>query len=171
MRPASCLSVKCKPSNLPQACNFIKKRLWHRCSPVNFAKFLRTPFLQNSSGRLLVEAHSKLSQTSKMEVFTKIVNSCLLFSQKAPFQIFDWVLNTPLESITSLSFGSHISLNYIQSALSVYIISNLHLRQSKSNKVIEYIAISSKLVTYTWEQPWDLVWVKWKWTGDVQISM
>ena len=22
-----------------------KKRLWHRCSPVNFAKFLRTPFL------------------------------------------------------------------------------------------------------------------------------
>ena len=26
------------------ACNFIKKRLWHRCFPVNFAKFLRTPF-------------------------------------------------------------------------------------------------------------------------------
>ena len=26
-------------------CNFIKKRLWHRCFPVNFAKFLRTPFL------------------------------------------------------------------------------------------------------------------------------
>ena len=25
-------------------CNFIKKRLWHRCFPVNFAKFLRTPF-------------------------------------------------------------------------------------------------------------------------------
>ena len=29
----------------PQACNFIKKKLWHRCFPVNFAKFLRTPFL------------------------------------------------------------------------------------------------------------------------------
>ena len=28
----------------PQACNFIKKRLWHRCFPVNFAKFPRTPF-------------------------------------------------------------------------------------------------------------------------------
>ena len=25
----------------------LKKRLWHRCFPVNFAKFLRTPFLQN----------------------------------------------------------------------------------------------------------------------------
>ena len=31
-----------------------KKRLWRRCFPVNFAKFLRTPFLQNSSGRLLL---------------------------------------------------------------------------------------------------------------------
>ena len=25
-------------------CNFIKKKLWHRCFPVNFAKFLRTSF-------------------------------------------------------------------------------------------------------------------------------
>ena len=24
--------------------SFLKKRLWHRCSPVNFAKLLRTPF-------------------------------------------------------------------------------------------------------------------------------
>ena len=24
---------------------FLKKRLWHRCFPVNFAKFLRAPFL------------------------------------------------------------------------------------------------------------------------------
>ena len=27
-----------------QACNFIKKCLWYRCFPVNFARFLRTPF-------------------------------------------------------------------------------------------------------------------------------
>ena len=29
----------------PEACNFIKMRLWHRCFPVYFAKFLKTPFL------------------------------------------------------------------------------------------------------------------------------
>ena len=29
-----------------------KKRLWHRRFPVNLAKFLRTSFLQNTSGRL-----------------------------------------------------------------------------------------------------------------------
>ena len=32
----------------------LKKRLCHRCFPVNFAKFLRTPFLQKASGRLLL---------------------------------------------------------------------------------------------------------------------
>ena len=32
----------------------LKKKFWHRCFPVNFAKSLRTPFLQNSSGRLLL---------------------------------------------------------------------------------------------------------------------
>ena len=28
--------------------------VWCRCFPVNFAKFLGTPFLQNTSGRLLL---------------------------------------------------------------------------------------------------------------------
>ena len=32
----------------------LKKRLWHRFFPGNFAKSLRTPFLQNISGRLLL---------------------------------------------------------------------------------------------------------------------
>ena len=32
--------------SIKRACNFIKKRLWHKCVPVNFAKFLRTPFLR-----------------------------------------------------------------------------------------------------------------------------
>ena len=31
--------------NRPEACNFIKKRLWRRSFPVSFAKFLRTSFL------------------------------------------------------------------------------------------------------------------------------
>ena len=29
--------------------------LWRRCFPVNFAKFLKTPLLQNTSGQLLLE--------------------------------------------------------------------------------------------------------------------
>ena len=34
----------------------LKKRFWHRCFLVNFAKFLRTPFLYNTSGWLLLIA-------------------------------------------------------------------------------------------------------------------
>ena len=34
--------------------SLLKKRLWYRCFPVNFAKFLRTRFFQSTSGRLLL---------------------------------------------------------------------------------------------------------------------
>ena len=40
--------LKFRPATL------LKKRLWHRCFPMNFAKFLRTSFLQNTSGRLYI---------------------------------------------------------------------------------------------------------------------
>ena len=33
----------------PRPATLFKKRLWRRSFPVNFAKFLRTPFLQNTS--------------------------------------------------------------------------------------------------------------------------
>ena len=37
----------------------LKKRLWQRCFPVNFAKFSGTPFLQNTPGRLLLIKSNK----------------------------------------------------------------------------------------------------------------
>ena len=43
-----CSAKKVEPATL------LKKKLWHRCFPVNFAKLLRTPFSQNTSGRLLL---------------------------------------------------------------------------------------------------------------------
>ena len=39
----------------------LNKRLWHRCFPVNFAKFLRT-LLQNISGRLLLNISENSNQ-------------------------------------------------------------------------------------------------------------
>ena len=32
-----------------RSATLFKKRLWHRCFPVNFAEFLRTPFVENTS--------------------------------------------------------------------------------------------------------------------------
>ena len=51
-----CQSLFCdKVAGLkPEDCNFMKKEIWHRCFAVNFAKFIRKPFSQNTSGRLLL---------------------------------------------------------------------------------------------------------------------
>ena len=40
----------------------LKKRLQHRCFPVNIAKFLRTPTLKNICKRLLLSIRLKLSK-------------------------------------------------------------------------------------------------------------
>ena len=37
-----------------RSATLLKKRLWRRCFPVYFVEFLTTPFLQNTSGRLLL---------------------------------------------------------------------------------------------------------------------
>ena len=42
--------------HLCQSLFLLKKRFWHRCFPKNFMKFLRTPFLQNTSRRLLLNS-------------------------------------------------------------------------------------------------------------------
>ena len=46
------LTIFCK--NVSPA-TLLKKRLWHRCFPVNFAKFLRTPFLTEHLQWLLLK--------------------------------------------------------------------------------------------------------------------
>ena len=48
-----------------RSATLLKKRLWHKCFSVNFAKFLRTPFLQNTSRRLLLEIANSTTHNSK----------------------------------------------------------------------------------------------------------
>ena len=47
-----------------------KKRLWHWCFPVNFAKFLRSSFVQNTSDRLL--PWTTASETSNTKRRSKV---------------------------------------------------------------------------------------------------
>ena len=51
----------------------LKKRFWHRYFPVNFAKFLRKLFLQNTSGRLL-NVTAKSSNISSLEYLPVLLN-------------------------------------------------------------------------------------------------
>ena len=43
--------------------NLLKKKLWHKCFPVNFEKFLGAPLLQNTSGRLFLPQHYNKART------------------------------------------------------------------------------------------------------------
>ena len=62
----------------PRPATLLKKRLlWHRCFPVNFAKFLRTTFLQNTSSVCFCSSSWLLPSLSS------------IFS-KAIFQISPW---------------------------------------------------------------------------------
>ena len=52
----------------------LKKRPWYRCFPVNFAKILKTPFLQNTSGRLLLKLF--LRSNFLMTLYCAKVQTC-----------------------------------------------------------------------------------------------
>ena len=57
-RDSFLIELQARPATL------LRKSLWYRCFPVNFAKFLRTPFLQNTSGRLLLLFPHKTAYSS-----------------------------------------------------------------------------------------------------------
>ena len=50
----------------------LKKRLWYSCFPVNFAKFLRTPFLKEHLMWLLLE----------LGTANQYLLGCLLFTEQ-----------------------------------------------------------------------------------------
>ena len=64
----------------------LKKRLWHRCFPVNCAKFLRTPFFIEHLWWLLVNSLMKNSYKSNCEFqrfvgFRKLSQNSVLLSK------------------------------------------------------------------------------------------
>ena len=68
-----CLFVKNSQNSEKNTCakvSFLKKILWYRCFPVNFVKFLRTPFLQNTSGRRLLRC--KTNSNTKIRLLSSI---------------------------------------------------------------------------------------------------
>ena len=55
-----------------RSATLLKKRLWHRCFAVNFARPLRTPFERNTSGRVLLwMTTSKTLNTKYLELKSK----------------------------------------------------------------------------------------------------
>ena len=61
----------------------LKKKLWHRCFLVDFAKFLRTPFLWNTSGRLLLK---KLSESFEENKNRPLSSPCCQVNPPCPWK-------------------------------------------------------------------------------------
>ena len=70
----------------PVPCSFIKKRLWHRCFPENFAKFLRIPFLQNKKKKR-EKKKKKRKRRENLVYVTCSLLSLLLTSLKLPDEV------------------------------------------------------------------------------------
>ena len=70
-----------------------KMRPWHRCFPMNFAKFLRTPFLRNTSGRLVLDIFILIDYSVILDLPEAVAQRCsvkkvfLKISQNSPENI------------------------------------------------------------------------------------
>ena len=83
-----------------------KEKLWHRCFHVYFVKFLRTPFLQNTSGRLLLSLwedrtfHYKVTFSLSFNSLKKCYSGSSLGKRCSMFFMFSrlhfklWKINT-----------------------------------------------------------------------------
>ena len=77
-----------------------QKNIWVMCVPVNFAKFWRTPFLQNTSGRLLLNTDNiwkkkkwlKMSTYFRLEEFS---NTSKILAQRKVSIASNWAFCHP----------------------------------------------------------------------------
>ena len=108
----------------------LKKSLSHICFPVNFAKFLRTPFLQDTSGRLLTI--SFLSGFSIDAIFFGISGSSI--SINFFFSITDFsVRSTKLEN-ASRNFAEITKFLHLLSLL-IYLSTKCDVTETKHNRI------------------------------------
>ena len=105
-----------------QACIFVKKRLQHRCFPVNIVKFLRTPILKYICERLLRISEM---QTTYNAIYILAENFIFNFGIS---KIFSYLLSITNFSSTEFVFAlafflhtiSNISHNNVSHSSSLY---------------------------------------------------
>ena len=59
---------------MPSPATLLKRWLWHSWFPVKFAKFLRTTFLQNSSGRLFLNIVGQEMKMGSLNLWHDLLN-------------------------------------------------------------------------------------------------
>ena len=102
----------------------IDKRLWHRCFPVNFAKFLGTSFLQNTSQRLLLPylsiSDSKLLRVLpfQLQLTSTFTKSVIAFCEILPnyfYPVLFWMgllIFCNSEFLMKIKFPSYVTRKF-----------------------------------------------------------
>ena len=88
-----------------QPATLSKRRLWHRCFPVNFVKFLRTPFSQNTSGRLLLERDSLIHKVQHFHHFRFFLYSLPRYATNNFLEKLEVLATFNFETINSMFQG------------------------------------------------------------------
>ena len=83
-----------------------KKRPWHRCFPVNFVKFLRTPCIREHTWWLLLTVKNYSKSKSK--------NQSKTLRKKCPYSKLFWSAFFPAFSRTRTEYGYHSNRKSIQ---------------------------------------------------------
>ena len=78
----------------------LKERLWHRCFPVNFAKFLRAAFLQSSPGGL----NRRKEKSITLKSYSVPWVFCVEIST---FQTSDWIHGLHSHCLKSVQIHSY----------------------------------------------------------------
>ena len=91
-----------------KAYNFIKKRLWHRCFPVNMAKLLRTAFFIEHLWWLLPDFLQNLLKTTVKKIIQKFLKNYFLFLAAAFLKI------TTLQVFRSFCLSWNMSEAYLE---------------------------------------------------------
>ena len=87
-----------------RAATLLKKRLWHSCFPVNFTKFLRTPFIiEHLWWLLLILTCDDNCVVNSFVVTCTVYNLCS--ARMVNFQLFKWVSKDFLAGINFCKWG------------------------------------------------------------------
>ena len=78
----------------PEACNFIKNRLWYMCFCVSFLNFLRTPFSQKTSARLHLFRVIWVSDYYAKSIYIKVYLRIIVLKMLVPSKILTISKNT-----------------------------------------------------------------------------
>ena len=89
-----------------KVCNFIKKRLQHKCFSVNIANFLRTPILKNICGRLNRFWNWSYGQLPPRKIAARIIPPWMIAPGQLPQRYFPpWQYSPGNCSRGKLPFG------------------------------------------------------------------